>query len=272
MTMSDNSFKHGVNIYLSHFTIGLVYEGVKEILYNNQHLKLYPGTLFCLGFASHKVFNNPAPNNEYVEVALDYTYEELSSIRLADISPTNIYKMGNTPASKLSLIGSAQADNHISNIFDRVRYEVCNNTISETKRMATLFQLLSADGSGVILRTLLHNLDERLLLIERVLKDNSSSNCSAEQLAEQVEMSPRCFNRLCVLKFGETPHDLLLKMQLNKARWALQLSDTPIADIANECGFQDASYFTKVFKRYFHLSPRQFRQKMERNMAKTGSY
>ena len=88
-----------------------------------------------------------------------------------------------------------------------------------------------------------------------------------QQLAESIGLSPRSLNKLCMLKFGEVPHTLILNNQLNKAQLALQLANKPIADIAKDCGFPDASYFTKVFKRNYNCTPRQFREKMRQDKA-----
>ena len=39
--MTDSNFKYGINLYLSRFTIGLVYEGVKEILLNKAEIDVF---------------------------------------------------------------------------------------------------------------------------------------------------------------------------------------------------------------------------------------
>ncbi len=265
--MTDSNFKYGINLYLSRFTIGLVYEGVKEILYNGQHLKLYPGTLFCIGPANHKVYDNPDTHDKYREEVIEFSYDEIEEIKSEMLATPSNKQTGKIPVSRLSLIGSVQADSLISKIFDDMRNDEFYDFFSDTKRIAILSQLLAADESGVILRTLLHNLDERLLLVERAINEEWRSNLSTEQLAECIGLSPRSLNKLCMLKFGEVPHTLILNNQLNKAQLALQLSNKPIADIAKDCGFPDASYFTKVFKRNYNCTPRQFREKMRRDKA-----
>ena len=41
----------------------------------------------------------------------------------------------------------------------------------------------------------------------------------------------------------------------------LRYTDKSIADIADECGFTDASYFAKSFKSSFGISPKDYRAK-----------
>ena len=261
MSVDTSRFKQGANLYLNRFTIGLVYEGVKEILYNDTHLRLNPGEVFCLGFATHQLFNNPDSYNDYSEVTLDFSYEELAEIRLSEIPNLN------NKADHISLVTHTMANARIREIFDRVRYEACHNEMSKTKRRAILALLLSADESGIILHTILHNLDERLLRLEKILREEGCTDLSAEALAEKMGVSQTALARLCAAKFGAAPRDLLLKIRLDKARLALQLSDSPVTDIATACGFKDCSYFTKVFKRYFSVTPRQYRLNAIHNLT-----
>ena len=39
----------------------------------------------------------------------------------------------------------------------------------------------------------------------------------------------------------------------------------PIADIADKCGFTDASYFAKIFKSAEGVSPKDYRNKFKEN-------
>lgn len=262
MAADCQPFKESGNIYLNRFTIGVVYEGVKEILYNNQHYKLPPGTLFCLGFANHKVYNNPDSYNDYLEVTIDYSYEEIAEIKLSDIPNFYRIKERYTPLNKLSLIGNTQTNAQIEEIFDNIRYDSRLGELSATKRMATLILLLAADHSNTILQTILHNLDRRLIHLNEVLRRGVLPNNSierGEKGADDTKISTKTLNQLCRLKFGYSPHDLTLKLRLDKAKWELQFTDNTIANIATSCGFKDCSYFTKVFRRHLGVTPRQYR-------------
>ena len=51
----------------------------------------------------------------------------------------------------------------------------------------------------------------------------------------------------------------VLKQRIDKARYLIITTDKKISDIANECGFNDMSYFSKTFKRYFKVSPTEYK-------------
>ena len=51
------------------------------------------------------------------------------------------------------------------------------------------------------------------------------------------------------------------ELKLNDAKNLLLITDTPITDIAINTGFNDVSYFVRLFKERYGLSPLQFRKK-----------
>ena len=83
---------------------------------------------------------------------------------------------------------------------------------------------------------------------------------SVEALARVAGLSERTFYRIFQKATGATPNQYLGTLRLSHVADLLIHSDSPITDIAFECGFQDSSYMAKQFKRQMGLSPRQFRQ------------
>lgn len=42
----------------------------------------------------------------------------------------------------------------------------------------------------------------------------------------------------------------------------LRTQNDKITDIAKACGYQNQSYFNKLFKNYYGITPKQFREKL----------
>ena len=59
---------------------------------------------------------------------------------------------------------------------------------------------------------------------------------------------------------GRSFTELLNRLRIEQAAQWLARSDKPLVLIALETGFQDQSYFTKVFRRYTGKTPRQYRR------------
>ena len=58
---------------------------------------------------------------------------------------------------------------------------------------------------------------------------------------------------------GVSPMKYLNNMRLRRAETLLCRTDLSIAEIAQECGFDNAYYFCNVFKKYNNIPPSKFR-------------
>lgn len=79
------------------------------------------------------------------------------------------------------------------------------------------------------------------------------------EMANVCNMSPNHFLKVFHEYFGQTPHDFLNTYRLERACVLLINTDLSITDIACSCGFYDASYFVKVFKKYKGMTPKKYR-------------
>lgn len=92
------------------------------------------------------------------------------------------------------------------------------------------------------------------------LNRNYAEPTSAEALAKMANMSERTFFRQFQKALGETPVQYLNRIRLEHAADLLTRSDRTIAETGLEVGLPDPSYFTRLFKRTYRLSPREYRQ------------
>lgn len=61
-------------------------------------------------------------------------------------------------------------------------------------------------------------------------------------------------------EFGITPITYLTRIRLEHAMQLLLNTDISIHKIAQECGFSNSNYFTKVYKKVLHTTPAQYRK------------
>ena len=66
----------------------------------------------------------------------------------------------------------------------------------------------------------------------------------------------RAFQRF----YGETPSDYVNRLRLQHAAWLLQTGEEKVIDILYRCGFNNVSYFNRLFKKRYGLSPREYRE------------
>lgn len=82
--------------------------------------------------------------------------------------------------------------------------------------------------------------------------------CSIEQVASACAISRSHFSRAFKNATGLAPHDWFRREQIRKAHALLRTRELSICCVAQECGFSDQSYFTRVFRHFNGVSPRRW--------------
>lgn len=87
-----------------------------------------------------------------------------------------------------------------------------------------------------------------------------SQDLPAKQLASKAAYSEQHFHRVFKAVVGESLHQYIRRTRMEYAANQLMFdAQTPIIDIANQCGFSSLSSFSKAFKAVFHSPPGQWR-------------
>jgi AraC-like DNA-binding protein len=86
---------------------------------------------------------------------------------------------------------------------------------------------------------------------------------SVADLAARAHLSVSQLQREFQRLFGMTPSDYLLRVRLLMARRQLEQTDTPVGQIALDCGFYDQSHFTRSFNRANGLTPLAHRRRFQ---------
>lgn len=143
-------------------------------------------------------------------------------------------------------------------------------------RMANIFT--SAEGFylaelSAMLKLLLIKIaehsDERALpssMVENLdgyIRDNIHDEISNTELGAIFGYHPFYISRVLKDKRGITLHQYVIAYRIKYAMSLLRFTDRAIADIADETGFTDASYFTKSFKTQFGMTPKEYRNKFK---------
>jgi AraC-like DNA-binding protein len=86
-----------------------------------------------------------------------------------------------------------------------------------------------------------------------------SNNVNVDELAQEMAMSPSQFRRRLIAVTGETPQTYITNIRMQKARYLLDTQpELPILNIAMHCGYDEQSNFTRAFKRFFGVTPREY--------------
>ena len=74
-------------------------------------------------------------------------------------------------------------------------------------------------------------------------------------------LAERSFKRRFAKATGVAPLEYVHTLRLEEAKHSLEKSDAPIEQIANEVGYEDASFFGRLFRRKVGLTPAQYRKR-----------
>jgi len=90
------------------------------------------------------------------------------------------------------------------------------------------------------------------------IQNHYTQKISLNSLANRLGVTPFYLSRLIKQDTGENFTDILNKARLERAR-ELLLTDMSIKEITYSLGFNSQNYFSKLFKKYYALSPSEYR-------------
>ena len=100
----------------------------------------------------------------------------------------------------------------------------------------------------------------KLLLAIGDMENNLEEPISQSELALRAGISSRQLERLFRRHLNMTPTRYYLNLRLKRANQLLEQTGMSILTVALACGFVSASHFSKCYKEYFELTPREQRK------------
>lgn len=94
------------------------------------------------------------------------------------------------------------------------------------------------------------------------LNDNLARDATLSELAAIAGLSPAHFCRSFRKTTGKPPHQYLLQLRLKKAQELLTQTNLGVGEIAAAVGYDDPSYFARLFKKQIGITPNKFRSNL----------
>lgn len=101
--------------------------------------------------------------------------------------------------------------------------------------------------------------DEKFInnLQEFINKHLSDPELSIEMLSGELGLSRAQLFRKVKAKLGVSPVDLIRQIRMQKAQQMFRRTDLSVSEVAYSVGFSSSSYFSKCYKDYFGVAPKQ---------------
>jgi len=95
---------------------------------------------------------------------------------------------------------------------------------------------------------------------ERYIRENYTRKISLKEIAGISGLSAPYFSTIFKDEMGENLSNYLNRLRVEKASAMLRETENPINGISQACGFEDQSWFSKIFKTYTGTSPCRYRE------------
>lgn len=148
----------------------------------------------------------------------------------------------------------------------------CISLINDTFVLSDSFDSL-ADNMLTIYEDLFHlniksqefvnSQNQTMLLIDSYIKLNYNQPINTQTLSQRFNLTPAYLSKLFREYKDISPAEYIVNLRMEKAKqFFLAQPASRIQDIAAEVGYEDALYFSKVFKKNTGFSPKEFVKRM----------
>ena len=97
---------------------------------------------------------------------------------------------------------------------------------------------------------------------EYISSNYMSPDITVAKLAEMSCMSESNFRRVFTKSMGMPPKEYILKLKLGKAELLLTQCGYTVEEAAHYVGFDDVSYFVRIYKKHMNISPGKEKNKL----------
>ena len=98
-----------------------------------------------------------------------------------------------------------------------------------------------------------------ILEFSKLVSDNVCENISVNEYASKLNLTVDRLNEICKEHYGQSPKTIILEKKITEAKRLLYFTDLSVKEIAFRIGFEDSSYFSRIFKQKTQLSPTKFK-------------
>jgi len=194
-----------------------------------------------------------------VEVLVVHFFPEILKKLYANELPKIISKQKNRNSSDV-VVSSDVLSKFIDSLdFYFQNPTLVNNDLLELKIKELVLLLIQSKNIDSISELIADLYSSNSISVKEVVELHLFSNLKIEQLAKLSNQSLSSFKRSFKKVYNNSPTKYINDRRLEKAKKLLKLTKMSIGDIAFEVGFQDALYFTRLFKTKTGIPPSKYR-------------
>lgn len=138
--------------------------------------------------------------------------------------------------------------------------ELAKEEILYLKIKELILLLLHTEAAETILELYSFLFTPQKANISDVIESHLYANLSLEQMAFLAGQSLSTFKRKFKKHFNDTPANYIRNKRMKKAGDLLKHSSLTISEISFQVGYEDSSYFSRLFQQKFKILPSEYRK------------
>lgn len=213
---------------------------------------------------------NKATEAELVKCILNNNTDEAETIIRRILDNFSVISVGNLDEIKtLSLWATATVVRSLSNELSTKYGEDLDvdidiiNRITEAETLADLseaFMFIINHVSSSLVSSLYTGSSHLISDSLRYIKSHFTEKINLGDLCSELHVNPTYFSYLFSKEMGQSFVDYITEVRLSKAEELLISTELSILDVSALSGFENQSYFSKVFKARNGVTPREYRK------------
>ena len=245
-------------------------EGEAYVTHHNKTFHLLPGTVHlipCFTFCDLH-----CPSN-FAHYHISFTSRLPGGVDILSLLECEYSYQGNQDLeSKFMRILELNRDRRLKELdpYKQLREEIKLSRDMNIEANKSPGDIIETGGIiRIILAKFLHKIDKITKSRERdwlepiltYIEKNLDKHIDLQSLSKEVALHPTYFSDMFTKKTGVRPIKYIIKKRMDRAHTLLLSTDKSIKEVADACGFENVTYFSREFKKYFHLPPGKYRTK-----------
>lgn len=250
----------------SSFTrIYYVTDGKAHVVFGGNTHSLTPGHIYLIPALTSHWDSSDALFSHYYIHCLDQTYQTIKFYRQlrfpfelpATESDVMVIKRLNSICPNIPLADSKPTT-----------YDNSSNIVQCTRRFQELPMGVRMEVNGLLLQLvsrffskaeIKYNVDDvRIVQTLFSIEQNLSNPPSICELAQNASLCKDAFIRLFHRQTGHTPTDYIIRKRIQRAQMLFIGGNHSVKDVALSLGYDNFSYFSRLFKKLTNISPMEF--------------
>ena len=235
-----------------------IYDGQWQVTQDGVNYRLLSGDVMLLHAGSHHYGIVPCtPNMRNMFVHFNRLPSDRTGVDLSPVE-ARAYASGNTLC--VPTVVHTGTDSTVASMLQQIIGMYWSHR-DDRERTLTVMLAGLLNELAYLARNSLAQSEEWLTVLLKAMSTEPERTLSLEEAAELVHMSVRTLSARFRRIMGRSVHEYQLDMKLEGTYNALRTGHYTVREVAQNFGFCDAFYFSRVFKQKFGIAPSELKRR-----------